>query len=146
MWKCSKVGDDMKKNNSMTILFCGLATMIITFMFYLLIFNNIFILPIRWLSLLFLLIAEVIGAVKSLKVNRSILSITTVVVSAIHLLTVLVLSVVFVNVLPLLVKQYVLLNLIILAIVAIIDILLLYFDEIVNKSNQKHSHTIQTKK
>lgn len=136
----------MKKNNSMTILFCGLATMIITFMFYLLIFNNIFILPIRWLSLLFLLIAEVIGAVKSLKVNRSILSITTVVVSAIHLLTVLVLSVVFVNVLPLLVKQYVLLNLIILAIVAIIDILLLHFDEIVNKSNQKHSHTIQTKK
>lgn len=136
----------MKKNSSMTILLCGLATIIITFMFYLLIFNNIFTLPMRWLSLLFLLIIEAIGTVKFLKVNRSILSITTVIVSAIHLLTVLVLSVVFVNVLPLMVKQYVLLNLIMLVIIGIIDILLLHFDEIANKSNQKNSHTIQTKK
>lgn len=136
----------MKKNSSMTILLCGLAMIIITFMFYLLIFNNIFTLPMRWLSLLFLLIIEAIGTVKFLKVNRSILSITTVIVSAIHLLTVLILSVVFVNVLPLMVKQYVLLNLIILVIIGIIDILLLHFDEIANKSNQKNSHTIQTKK
>lgn len=132
----------MKKNSSMTILFCGTATILATIMLYLLIFGNIFTLPIRWISLLFLLIAEVIGTVKVLKVKRSILSLTTVVVSIVHLLTVFVLSLIFASILPLLVRQYVLINIIILAIVAIIDVLLLYFDEVI----QIMPHFIQTEK
>ncbi len=130
----------MKKNSSMTVLLCGLIAMIVTILFYMLAFDNIFTLPMRWLSLLFLLIVEVIGIVKALKFNRSVLGVTTIVISLIHLSAVFVISIIFVNLLPFLIKQYVLLNLLLIAVIAIVDILILYFNNRAKESNQKYSN------
>ena len=118
----------MKKNSMMTVLLCGLVAIFTTVIFYLLAFDHIFTIPMRWLSLLWLLIIEVIGTTKAMRVNRSILGVAQITASLLHLLGVLILSVVFVNLLPLLIKQYVLLNMLMLALVAVIDIVLLYFD------------------
>lgn len=77
---------------------------------------------------MFVLAAEVMGIAKSLKNNKSIFGVTTITVSAIHLIIVVILALVFVNFFPVLLKQYVLLNLLILAIAIALDILLLYLD------------------
>lgn len=77
---------------------------------------------------MFLLAAEVIGIVKLLKINGSIFSATMITVSTIHIILVLILSLIFVKFFPLLLKQYVLLNLLVLAMAAAADLLLLYFD------------------
>ncbi len=118
----------MKKNRQTTIVLCGLIAMIVTLLLYFLIFDSVFSLPIRWISLMFVLAAEVMGIAKSLKNNKSIFGVTTITVSAIHLIIVVILALVFVNFFPVLLKQYVLLNLLILAIAIALDILLLYLD------------------
>lgn len=118
----------MKKNSMVTILLCGMVAMFVTAIFYLLAFEHIFTIPMRWLSLMWLLIVEAIGTIKALRVNRSIFGVAQITASIFHLLGVLILSVVFVNLLPLLIKQYVLLNVLMLSVVAILDILLMHFD------------------
>lgn len=118
----------MKKNRQTTIVLCGLIAMIVTLLLYFLIFDSVFSLPIRWISLMFVLAAEVMGIAKSLKNNKSIFGVTTITVSAIHLIIVVILALVFVNFFPVLLKQYVLFNLLILAIAIALDILLLYLD------------------
>lgn len=128
----------MKKINLKTVLLCGLILMIATIIFYLLAFDNIFALPIRWLSLLCLLVVELLGLTKTLKVNQNIWGETISTASIIHLVAVLILSLVFVNVFPLLLKQYLLINLLLLAIVALIDILLMHFERKALESNQQY--------
>lgn len=127
----------MRKNSELTIFISCCLAMIITLLFYLLVFDNIFAIPMRWLSLLFLLMIEVAGTVKALKIDRNIFGVTNIIVSLIHILVVFGLSLLFVNLLPLLIKQYVLLNMLLFAVVAAIDIVLLYFGARAKESNEK---------
>ena len=54
------------------VLTCGAVSIAVTVIFYLLIFDNIFTVPMRWVSLLFLILAEAIGTIKAFTVKRSI--------------------------------------------------------------------------
>ena len=118
----------MKKNSTITVIICGLAAMFATVIFYLLAFDNIFTIPMRWLSMLGLLIVEVVGTAKALTVERNILGVAQIITGALHLAATLVLSVVFVNLFPLLIKEYILISILMFIIVAVADILLLYFN------------------
>ena len=118
----------MKKNSTITVILCGLAAMFATVVFYLLAFDSIFTIPMRWLSMTGLLLVEIVGTVKALTVSRNILGVAQIVTGALHLVATLVLSIVFVNLLPLLIKEYILLSILMLIIVAVVDILLLYFN------------------
>lgn len=129
----------MKKINSKTVMLCGLVAMIATIIFYLLAFDNIFTLPMRWLSLLCLLAVELLGTAKAHRVCRNIFGTTIALVGLIHLVAVLILSLVFVNIMPLLLKQYLLLNLLILAVVALLDILLVHFNQKGTVENQRYT-------
>lgn len=128
----------MKKSSSITVLLCGLIAVIVTILFYILTFNHVFTLAIRWLSLLFLLIVEIMGTIKALKFRNSVLGATTVVVSLIHLGTVLGISIIFINFFPVFLVNYILLNLLLIAIVAVIDILIMHFDCKVAENNKRY--------
>ena len=106
---------------------CGAASIAVTIIFYLLTFGNIFTIPMRWVSLLFLIFAEAIGTVKALTVKKTIFGVANIVTSIVHVALVLVLSVVFVNILPLLIVKYILLNILALCILLVVDVVLLYF-------------------
>ncbi len=118
----------MKKTSTATALICGLAAMFATIVFYLLAFDNISTIPMRWLSLTGLLLVEIIGTVKALTVSRSILGVTQIITGGIHFAATLVISIIFVNLLPLLIKEYILLSILMFIVVAVVDILLLYFN------------------
>lgn len=139
MWHGCEIGVNMRKNSELTILISGCLAMIITVVFYLLAFDHIFALPMRWLSLCFLLITEVAGTIKTLKIDKNIFGVTSIIVSAVHILAVLVLALVFVNFMPLLMKQYVLLNVLGFAVVAVVDFLLLNLGAKAEKENQKYA-------
>ena len=49
----------MKKSRYIALI-CGGVSIVVTVMFYLMTFDNIFMAPMRWISLLFLIISEVI--------------------------------------------------------------------------------------
>ena len=118
----------MKKSSTLTVVICGLAAMFATVVFYLLAFDNIFTIPMRWLSLTGLLLVEIVGTVKALTVNRNILGVAQIVTGGLHLAATLVLSIVFVNLFPLLIKEYILLSVLMFIVVAVVDILLFYFN------------------
>lgn len=118
----------MKKNSTITVLICGLAAMFATVVFYLLAFDNIFTIPMRWLSLTGLLLVEIVGTVKALTVNRNILGVAQIITGGLHLAATLVLSIIFVNLFPLLIKEYILFSILLFIIVSVIDVLLFYFN------------------
>ena len=62
------------KNSKLTTLICGLIAIAATVIFYLLTFDNIFTIPMRWVSLMFLLITECIGTLKALFVQKNIIT------------------------------------------------------------------------
>lgn len=125
------------KNSKTTILICGLLSIVATVVFYLLTFNSIFNIPMRWVSLLFLLLAECIGTLKALSVKQDIISQTSVYTSIIHLVAVLILSVVFVNFLPLALKTYILLNILMLCALAAIDLFISHFGKTTSSDDKK---------
>lgn len=140
MWNSYGIGGDwMKKKNSTVCLICGFVSMAITILFYILTFENIFNIPIRWLSLLFLLIIEVMATIKALKVPNTIMGTSIILLNIIYLGIVLVLSLVFVNLFPLFIKKYVLINLLLIAIVAIVDVVLMFFSDRAEDNNMHHS-------
>ncbi len=118
----------MKKNSTITVILCGLAAMLATVIFYLLAFDHIFALPMRWLSMMVLLLVEIVGTAKALTTNRNILGVAQIVTGVLHLVVTLVLSIVFVNLLPLLIKEYILLVILLFIVVAVIDVLLIHFN------------------
>lgn len=128
----------MKKNSTITVIICGLAAMFATVVFYLLAFDSIFTIPMRWLSMTALLLVEILGTVKALTVNRNILGVAQIMTGALHLAATLVLSVVFVNLFPLLIKEYILLSILMLIVVAVIDVLLLYFSNKSQAAGEKY--------
>lgn len=102
--------------------------MIITILFYLFAFDNIFTVPMRWVSMLFLLLAEIIGSIKAITCSKTIIGISKITSSIIHVIAVLLLSLLFVNVMPFHLKQYLLINMLFLAALFVADTVITFFD------------------
>lgn len=118
-------------------LICCAVSIAVTVIFYLLTYDNIFTVPMRWVSLMFLIFAEVIGTVKALTIKKSIFGISNIITSIAHIVVVLMLSIIFVNILPLLIKQYILLNILALCILTVVDVIILFFANRVDGQNAK---------
>ena len=125
------------KNSKLTTLICGLIAIAATVIFYLLTFDNIFTIPMRWVSLMFLLITECIGTLKALFVQKNIITQASVFTSGAHLVAVLILSIVLVNFFPLALKTYILLSVLMLCALAAVDLFILHFGKNMSASNKK---------
>ena len=125
------------KNAKLTTLICGLISIAATVIFYLLTFDNIFTIPMRWVSLMLLLVAEVIGTLKAIFVNKNIITQASIFTSVAHLVVVLVLSIVFVNFFSLALKTYILLNVLMLCALAAADLIVSHFGKNIFASNKK---------
>lgn len=119
------------------VLICGAVSIAVTIIFYLLTFDNIFTVPIRWVSLMFLILAEVIGTAKAFNVKRSIYGISNITTSIIHVIAVLTLSIIFANIFPLLINKYILLNILALCILLVVDVAIVFFGNRVEIQNSK---------
>lgn len=117
----------MKRNNALIILIATCILIITITLFYLLTFNNIFTFPMRWISLLFLVLVEVVGLVVILNTRRNIIGTAIITLAILHLVIVFVISLLYVNVLPFDIIRYVIINTLIFAIVIILYILLANF-------------------
>lgn len=124
----------LKKSKAVTLI-CGAISITATIIFYLLTFDNIFTVPMRWISLIFLILTEVIGTVKAMCIKKSIFGVASISVSLFHLGVVLIISIIFVNTYPTLVKKYVLLNLLALIVMLAADVLIIYFGESIRNKN-----------
>lgn len=118
-------------------LICGAVSIAVTVIFYLLTFDNIFTVPMRWVSLMFLVLAEAIGTVKAFTVKRSIFGFSNIVISIVHIIAVLILSIIFVNIFPLLIKKYILLNILALCVLLLVDVVIVFFANQVAIKNSK---------
>ncbi len=103
-------------------LVCGATSIAVTIIFYLLTFDSIFTVPMRWVSLMFLILAEAIATIKTFTVKRTIFGISNIVTSIVHVIVVLMLSIVFVNLFPLMIKKYILLNILALCILLVVAV------------------------
>ena len=117
----------MKRNNALIILIATCILIITMTLFYLLTFNDIFTFPMRWISLLFLVLVEVVGLVVILNTRRNIIGTAIITLAILHLVIVFVISLLYVNVLPFDIIRYVIINILIFAIVIILYILLANF-------------------
>lgn len=124
------------KSKNITLI-CSAVSIAVTVIFYLLIFDNIFTVPMRYLSLTFLILAEIIGTVKALSIKKTIFGIANITTSVFHIIAVLISSIIFVNILPLLIKKYILLNILALCILLVVDVIIFYF----TNQNQKRDET-----
>ena len=134
----------LKKSNT-TLLICGLTSIAITILLYLLTFDYIFNIPIRWISLCFLILSEVIGTFKALKTKKSIFGVSTIITSIIHIFVVLILSILFINTLPIAINRYIIINILLICILLIVDISILKFDTHVSNQNTKLDESCITK-
>lgn len=125
----------MLKNSKYITLICGCISVAVTIIFYLLTFNSIFTVPIRWISLMFLIFSEILGTFKAVSVKKSIFGVSSISASLIHLGMVLVMSVIFVNLFPFFIKTYVLLNMLLLCALLAIDVTVYYFG---NRTDEKN--------
>lgn len=131
----------MLKSSKAIVLISGGTSIVATILFYLLTFDNIFTIPMRWVSLMFLIIAECIGTVKVLSIKKSIFGIANITISLFHLLAVLLLSIIFVNAFPFSIKAYILWNLLLLGIMLAIDAIIIYFGGYVEAKNNKSAES-----
>lgn len=127
----------MFKNSKVVALICGATSIAATILFYLLTFDSIFTIPMRWISLLFLLLAEGIGTIKAFRMKNSVFGVANIITSVLHVVLVLAMSILFVNMLPLLLKTYILLNILALCVLLVADIIITYFGGLVGKNNKE---------
>ncbi len=125
----------MLNKSKYVALICGAVSIGVTVIFYLMAFNNIFTVPMRWTSLVFLILSECIFTIKAFIVKRTIFNISNVVTSSIHIIFVLMISVLFVNLFPLFIKKYVLLNVLALCVLLVVDVTIVYFGNYVAMHN-----------
>ncbi len=126
----------MLKNSKGIALICGGTSAIATIIFYLMTFDNIFTIPMRWISLIFLIFTETIGTVKALNIKKTIFGVSNIITSIFHLGIVLLMSIIFVNIFPLLIKTYILLNMLALCVLLVVDIVIIYFGGYVASKNK----------
>lgn len=127
----------MKKQAKYIALICGTLSIAVTVLLYLLTFDNIFNVPMRWVSLLFLILAEIIGTIKGFCTKRTIFGVTNIVTSIVHIMVILIISLIFVNVFPLFIVKYILINILALCVLLVADIVLIFFASNVEKQNDK---------
>lgn len=127
----------MLKKSKHIALICGTTSVAVTIIFYLLTSDNVFTVPMRWLSLMFLVLAEVIATVKAFIVKRTIFAFSNIVTSIVHVIATLAISIVFVNVLPLLIGRYILLNILLLCVLFSADVIIVFFANRVETQNGK---------
>lgn len=118
-------------------LICGAASIAVTVIFYLLTFDNIFTIPMRWVSLMFLILSEVIGTIKAFTVKRTIFGVSNILTSIVHIIAIFIFSIIFVNVFPLLIKKYILLNILALCVLLVVDIIIVFFTNRASTQNSK---------
>lgn len=116
---------------------CGILAAFTTILFYLLTFHSLWTIPVRWVSLVFLLVAEIAGTVKAYFFRRSIYGVANLTTSLIHVGFVMASSVVFVRILPMLWVRYILMNVMALCVLTVLDIGLLYGGDHVDRANRK---------
>lgn len=133
----------MLKKSKTVALICGGISVAATVIFYLLTFDNIFTIPMRYVSLMLLIFVECIGTVKALNVRKSIFGVTNILTSFIHLAFVLVMSVIFVNAFPLLLKKYILWNILLLCALFVVDIIIVCFEKYVDEKNNALSESCE---
>ena len=136
----------MLRNSKAIALICGATSIAATVIFYLMTFDNIFTIPMRWISLMFLIFTEGIGTVKALSVKKSIFGVANIITSLFHLGLVLVISIVFVNIFPLLIKTYILLNILALCVLLVVDIVIIYLQKTIHWLKVKRLLTHYTPK
>ena len=125
------------KNSKLTTALAGLITVAITVILYCVIFNDIFAIPVRWVSLIFILIAEGIAIAKMLLTKKDLLAITCLVTSGAHVLIVLLMSIIFAAVFTQSIKTCIVLNIILLLVLGIVDLIIGSIRKNVNDSNKK---------
>ena len=86
-----------------------------------------------------MIISEVIFIIKAFNLKKAIFALSGIVTSCLHIALVLTMSIVFVDILPLFIKQYVLLNIMALGVLLIVDVLITYFGKRVSIQNVKLS-------
>lgn len=114
------------KNSKLTALVCGLIAIFATIITYVLIFDNIFKVTMQWLTLMFLLIAEVIAMIKLILLKKNIITVSSLFTSVVHFAVTLFLSILFVAFFKEAVKTIVLLNILLFCALAIVDIVFLH--------------------
>ncbi len=125
----------MLKKSKAIVLICGGTSIAVTVIFYLLVFDNIFAIPMRWLSMIFLIFAEGVGTVKAINIEKSIFGVTNIITSLFHLGIVLAISIIFVNILPFSIKPYILINILVLCVLLVIDVMIIYFNGHISSRN-----------
>ena len=125
------------KNSKLVTLICGSVAIAATAILYLLIFGNIFAIPMVWVSLLFLIVAEVIEIVKTISLNKSIVTQASIFTSGAHIGAVLVLSIIFIVLFPFSIKTYILLNILMLCVLTAVDVIILRFGTSILSSEKK---------
>ena len=125
------------RNSKLTTVLAGLITMTITAILYCVIFNDIFAIPVRWVSLIFILIAEGIAVAKILLAKKDLLAITHLVTSGAHVVIVLLMSIIFAAIFTQSIKTCVVLNIILLLVLGLVDLIVGSIRKNVNHSNKK---------
>lgn len=126
----------MIKNSKFVFLVCGAISIIATILLYFLTFDSILTFPMRWISLIFLVFSECIGTIKALNVKKSIFGVANITSSVLHLIAVLIISVIFVNFFLYKIKEYILLNVLLLCVLAVVDVTVGYFGEYTKNNNK----------
>lgn len=126
----------MLRNSKAIALICGATSIGATVIFYLMTFDNIFTIPMRWLSLILLIFAEGIGTIKVFNIKKTIFGVANIITSLFHLGVVLVISITFVNIFPLFIKTYILLNVLALCLLLVVDVIIIYFSGYVGTKNK----------
>ena len=116
----------MAKNSKVTVLVCSAIVLAATAALYMFVFGNIFSVTMRWVTLLFLIAAELIGACKLLFAQKTVFGMANITTSLIHIGLVFLVSMIFVNALPSKVAMYVWLNVFMLCALAAVDMVLVH--------------------
>ena len=118
----------MKKNFKVLPALCWSLIVVVTALVYFLLVDELFSKPIKWISLCFVLLAEIFLCLKFLTNRKSIILNTQGITGGIYLLAVFVLSIVYTNASDPNVKWFVSIHSILLLVLAIVDLTILNFD------------------
>lgn len=119
----------MSRNSKIITLICGTVSIAVTIMFYLLAVDNVFTIPIRYLSAVFLILSECIVMIKVLRIRKTIFGIANITTSVCQLLLVSIMSIVFVNIYPQNIGNFIFLNILVLCVMFVVDIAIGYFGQ-----------------
>lgn len=129
------------KCSKLLAIACGSIATLATVIFYVLLFDNIFSVTIRWLSLVLLIIANAVTVVKFLLNRKNIIAQLSVFTSYIHYAVVLLLSLIFAIFLPSHIKVYILLNILLLCALTTCDLCIMCLGRKVSLENKKLSQS-----